>query len=63
MNTINSKQLIVFNGLRLARQHGLLRLRHHRGQESQFEEFTAAGIYQSHVHDVQITKEALNSRA
>lgn len=32
-------------------------------QESQFVEITAAGIRESHVHDVQITKEAPNYRA
>ena len=31
--------------------------------ESQFVEITAAGIRESHVHDVQITKEAPNYRA
>jgi IMP dehydrogenase len=32
-------------------------------EESQFVEITAAGIRESHVHDVQITKEAPNYRA
>ena len=60
IKTTNPKLSINYYDRRLARQHGLLRLGHHRGQESQFEEFTVAGISQSHVHDVQITKEALN---
>jgi IMP dehydrogenase len=31
--------------------------------QAQFVEITAAGIRESHVHDVQITKEAPNYRA
>jgi IMP dehydrogenase len=31
--------------------------------KAQFVEITAAGIRESHVHDVQITKEAPNYRA
>jgi IMP dehydrogenase len=32
-------------------------------QKAEFVEITAAGIRESHVHDVQITKEAPNYRA
>ena len=51
---------------RRARQHGLLRLRRPLPtcrNKAEFVEITAAGIRESHVHDVQITKEAPNYRA
>jgi IMP dehydrogenase len=53
------------DGRRRARRHGLLRLRHHRGDaaKAEFVQITAAGMRESHVHDVQITKEAPNYRA
>ena len=54
------------DGRRRARQHGLLRLRHASrrcSNKAEFVEITAAGIRESHVHDVQITKEAPNYRA
>ena len=44
----------------------LLRLRQHRRDarsKAEFVEITSAGIRESHVHDVQITKEAPNYRA
>jgi IMP dehydrogenase len=45
--------------------HGLLRLRHieEMNNKAEFVEITTAGIRESHVHDVQITKEAPNYRA
>ena len=48
---------------RRAREHGLPRLRHDRGgarPSAEFVEITSAGMRESHVHDVQITKEAPN---
>ena len=54
------------DGRRRARQHGLLRLRHASrrcASKAEFVEITAAGMRESHVHDVQITKEAPNYRA
>jgi IMP dehydrogenase len=55
----------VPDGRRPARQHGLLRLRHiaEMHNKAEFVEITTAGIRESHVHDVQITKEAPNYRA
>ena len=53
-------------GRRRARQHGLLRLRRPSrrcGSKAEFVEITSAGMRESHVHDVQITKEAPNYRA
>jgi len=49
---------------RPARGHGLLRLRDDRGvaRAAEFVEITSAGIRESHVHDVQIVKEAPNYR-
>jgi hypothetical protein len=44
-------------------QHGLLRLRDDIDEmrsTAQFVEITSAGMRESHVHDVQITKEAPN---
>jgi IMP dehydrogenase len=46
--------------------HGLLRLRHASKTcttRQSLSEITSAGIRESHVHDVQITKEAPNYRA
>jgi IMP dehydrogenase len=53
------------NGRRHARQHGLLRLRHdcRHAKQSRVRGNHRAGIRESHVHDVQITKEAPNYRA
>ena len=50
---------------RPARDDGLRRLRDHRGdaQKPQFVKVTGAGQRESHVHDVQITKEPPNYRA
>jgi IMP dehydrogenase len=47
---------------RAARGDGLHRLRHHRGMrhKAEFVQITAGGIRESHVHDVQITREAPN---
>jgi IMP dehydrogenase/GMP reductase len=49
---------------RRAREHGLHRLRapSRRCARAQFVEITSAGMRESHVHDVQITKEAPNYR-
>ena len=49
---------------RRAREHGLhrLRARSTRCAATQFVEITAAGMRESHVHDVQIVKEAPNYR-
>jgi IMP dehydrogenase len=52
------------DGRRPARLDALLRLRQHRrhASKAEFVEITSAGIRESHVHDVQITKEAPNYR-
>ena len=53
-------------GRRPARRHGLLRLREHPGRCSATRKLiriTAAGVRESHVHDVAITKEAPNYRS
>ena len=45
---------------------GLLRLRHASPRctsKAEFVEITSSGVRESHVHDVQITKEAPNYRA
>ena len=50
---------------RRAREHGLLRLRARSrscARKAEFVEITSAGMRESHVHDVQITKEAPNYR-
>ena len=51
-------------GRRLAFRHGLHRLPHHRrvSGEERFIRITSAGLRESHVHDVIITKEAPNYR-
>ena len=54
------------DGRRPARRDGLLRLRRRIDEmrdKAEFVEITSAGIRESHVHDVQITKEAPNYRA
>ena len=53
------------NGWGRTRCHGLLRLRQieDMNNKAEFVEITTAGIRESHVHDVQITKEAPNYRA
>jgi IMP dehydrogenase len=53
------------DGRRPACQHALLRLRQHRRHarsKAEFVEISSAGMRESHVHDVQITKEAPNYR-
>jgi IMP dehydrogenase len=49
---------------RPARRHGLHRQRQHREMRTrpQFVRITSAGVRESHVHDVTITKEAPNYR-
>ena len=53
------------DGRRPARVDALLRLRHAStrcSSKAEFVEITSAGVRESHVHDVQITKEAPNYR-
>ena len=56
----------VPDGRRAAQRHGLRRLRRRSSElrtETEFVRITAAGLRESHPHDVTITREAPNYRA